>query len=76
MKKKELNEKVQLLKAGVTVEIAGDTFYAVKVPKSSVLKACELCNLDSICHGEVEEVCYELDWPFFDSWYLRLAHKL
>lgn len=74
MKQKELNEKVQLLKAGQVVEIAGDSFQAVKVPESSVWKACELCDLDCICRGEVEEVCYEMDWPFFDSWYLKLAH--
>lgn len=74
MTQKELNQKVQLLKAGVTVEIAGDTFYAVKVPESWKYRACELCELDCICRGEVAEVCKELDWPSYDRWYLKLAH--
>lgn len=74
MTQKELNEKVQLLKAGQVVEISGDWFQAVRVPKSSVWIRCELCNLDSICQGEVEDVCQELDWPIFDRFYLKLAH--
>lgn len=74
MKQKELNEKVQLLKAGQAVEIAGDWFRAVKVPESYEYRACELCELDCICRGEVAEVCSGLDWPFEDRWYLKLAH--
>lgn len=76
MKQRELNEKVQLLKAGVTVEIASDTFFAVKVPESWEYRACELCELDSICRGDVAEVCSALDWPFDDRWYLKLAHPV
>ena len=74
MKQRELYKKVQLLKAGVTVEIASDTFFAVKVPESWEYRACELCELDSICRGDVAEVCSALDWPFDDRWYLKLAH--
>ena len=74
MTRKQLNQKVQLLKAGVTVEIAGDTFYAVKVPESWQYRACDLCELDSICRGDVAEVCKEMDWPYYDRWYLKLAH--
>lgn len=76
MTEKEKNQKVQLLKAGVTVEIAGDTFYAVRVPESWEYRACELCELDCICRGEVAEVCSAMDWPFDDRWYLKLAHPL
>lgn len=74
MSQKELNQKVQLLKAGQIVEIAGDWFQAVKVPESWKYRACELCELDSICRGEVAEVCKELDWPDFTRWYLKLTH--
>ena len=74
MTQKELNRKVQLLKAGVTVEIAGDTFYAAKIPEYWKCRACEFCELDSICRGDVAKVCKELDWPDYDRWYLKLAH--
>lgn len=76
MKQKELEMKAQLLKAGQIVEIAGDNFYAVKVPESWKYRACELCELDCICRGDVAEVCSALDWPFDDRWYLKLAHPL
>lgn len=75
MRQKELNEKIQLLKAGVIVNIANDTFFAVRVPESWEYRACELCELDSICRGEVAEVCSALDWPSDDRWYLKLAHR-
>lgn len=74
MSQKELYEKVQLLKAGQIVQIAGDWFQAVKVSKYSMCDPCELCDLDSICRGDVEKVCNDMDWPFFDKWYLKLAH--
>lgn len=74
MRQKYLNEKVQLLKAGQAVEIASDWFLACKVPEGWEGAACELCQLDSICRGEVAEVCSALDWPFEDRWHLKLAH--
>lgn len=74
MRKKELNEKVQQLKAGQIVEIAGDSFQAVRVDESDGFSCCQLCELDSICRGDVVSVCSELDWPFGDKWYLKLAH--
>lgn len=74
MKQKELNRKTQLLKAGQIVEIAGDWFRACRVAEGWEGRACEACDLDSICKGEVEEVCSELDFPFNNRWYLKLAH--
>lgn len=76
MKQRELYKKVQLLKAGQVVQIADDFFQAVKVPKDSEWNACEWCSLDSICRGDVADVCNEMDWPYFDRWYLKLAHPL
>ena len=76
MKQKELYEKVQLLKAGQIVEISGDWFRAAKIPECWELRACEACELDSLCRGEVSEVCDALDRPFYDRWYLKLAHPL
>lgn len=74
MKQKELNKKAKLLKAGLAVEIAGDWFRACRVAEGWEGRACEACDLDSICRGEVEEVCSELDYPFNNRWYLKLAH--
>lgn len=74
MKQKEIYEKVQLLKAGQCVEINADWFRAVRCPDNCDARACELCDLDSICQGSVHEVCMELDWPYFNKWYLKLAH--
>lgn len=76
MKQKELYEKVQLLKAGQIVEIASDSFRACKIAEGWEGRACEACDLDSICRGDVEQVCSELDAPFGNRWYLKLAHPL
>lgn len=75
MKQKELYEKVQLLKAGQVVEIAGDCFRAFRIAEAWEGHACEACDLDCICRGDVEQVCSELDAPFGNRWYLKLAHK-
>lgn len=74
MTRKELNEKVQLLKAGQIVEIANDWFRACRVPDGWEGRACEACDLDSICRGDVQDVCSELDYPFDNKWFLKLAH--
>lgn len=74
MKQKELKKKVQLLKAGQCVEINADWFRACKVAEGWEGRACEACTLDSICQGDVHEVCIELDWPYCNKWYLKLAH--
>ena len=74
MKQKEIYEKVQLLKAGQCVEINADWFRACKVVEGWEGRACEACTLDSICQGDVEIICDELDKPFNNRYYLKLAH--
>lgn len=74
MKQKEIEEKAQLLKAGQIVEIAGDWFKACRIPDAWELRACEACDLDSICRGDVALVCDAMDRPFYSRWYLKLAH--
>lgn len=74
MKQKELYEKVQLLKAGQVVEISGDWFQAVKVDNADFESCCEKCELDSICHDDVFEVCCEMETAASHWWYLKLAH--
>ena len=74
MKQKELYEKVQLLKAGQIVEIAGDWFQAFKVDNTDFEYCCKQCQLDSICHDDVFEVCCEMETGASHWWYLKLAH--
>ena len=74
MKQRELNKKVQLLKAGQIVEIAGDWFRAVKVEDYDKNSCCEQCDLDSICRGEVFNVCCEMETAASHHWMLKLAH--
>ena len=74
MKQKELYEKVQLLKAGQVVEIAGDNFQAFRVAEGWEGQACDACELDSICKGDVALVCEEMDSISERRWYLKLAH--
>lgn len=75
MKQKELYEKAQLLKAGQVVEIAGDWFRACRVEEAWEGRACDACDLDSLCKGDVALVCDELDKPFNNRYYLKLAHR-
>lgn len=74
MTKKELREKVALLKDGQVVQIEGDFFRAVRLLDDWQVRACEACDLDSVCRGDVAIVCTELDHPLYTKWYLKLAH--
>jgi len=74
MKHGELVEKVALLRDGQCVEIAGDWFRAVRIAEGWEVRACEACDLDSICQGDVAIVCSELDKPLYTKYYLKLAH--
>ncbi|MBQ6127737.1 hypothetical protein IJI69_03540 [Candidatus Saccharibacteria bacterium] len=74
MTEKELREKVALLKDGQVVQIEGDFFKAVRLPDDWKVRACEACDLDSVCRGEVANVCTSLDHPLYTKWYLKLAH--
>lgn len=74
MKQKELREKVALLKDGQVVQIAGDFFRACRVAEGWEDRVCDECDLDSICKDDVALVCDALDWPFYNRYYLKLAH--
>ena len=76
MSRKELLEKVALLKSGLVVEISGDTFYATRVEAPYKSSACELCDLDSICRHDVFEVCCEMESLSSHGWLLHLAHPV
>lgn len=74
MTQKELYEKVQLLKAGQIVEINGDNFRAKLAADWDDVILCNLCELDSICHGDVAIICDAMDTPESRHWFLKLAH--
>lgn len=76
MKQRELNKKVQLLKAGQVVKINGDFFRAVKFENVDRIDICTLCDLDSICHDDVLDVCCEMESPGSRHWILKLAHPV
>lgn len=76
MSQKELYEKVQLLKAGQIVEIAADWFRASRIPIEWDMHACDACDLDSICRGDVLDVCCEMESADSHHWLLKLAHNV
>lgn len=76
MKQRELYKKVQLLKAGQVVQIAGDFFRAVKVNDDDPTTLCNACDLDSICHDDVLDVCIAMEAPRNHGWMLKLAHPV
>ena len=75
MKQKELLEKVALLKDGQIVEIENDWFQAVRLPEYWDEDPCNICELDSICRGDVNTICAALEDYGRCRWYLKLAHK-
>ena len=74
MKQKDLTTKAALLKDGQIVEIAGDWFRAIRLNSAEFDLTCDYCDLDSICHGDVSDVCRELETSGSSNWILKLAH--
>ena len=74
MRERELAKKVALLKDGQIVEIEGDYFRAVRLEDDMPFGLCNECKLDSICRGDVLEVCCEMETAGSHRWMLRLAH--
>ena len=75
MKEKELNRKVQLLKDGQIVKIDGDNFRAIRIPDDSPHSPCEMCCIDSLCQGDILEVCTEMETLGSRHWYLDFAYS-
>ena len=72
MKKNELHEKVELLKAGQRVEIDGLHFSAKRLHPAFNCSPCYECNVDCLCRGNIAEVCTMLDFMSKSVWYLHL----
>ena len=75
MTQKELYEKAQLLKAGQIVEITGNFFTAVQTYNWESSSSCDQCDLDSICRGDVFDVCLAMETLKSHHWMLKLANK-
>lgn len=74
MRQRELRQKAALLKDGQVVRIGGDFFKAARLPECWDESPCNICELDSICHDDITDVCNELDGLRPYKWYLKLAH--
>lgn len=69
---KKLYNKIALLKSGQVVQLGDDFFRARPISRQDI-DPCDVCQLDSICHGFVRDVCKELDFLSTKRWYLELA---
>lgn len=72
MNLREISKKVALLKAGQIVEINGLMFSAKRIDDNDEPIPCLYCNVDCLCHGDIAEVCTELDFVSKSVWYLYL----
>lgn len=73
MKLTEIAKKAQLLKSGGIVQIDGLMFKAMKIEGGSFIDCCSLCDLDSICRGDVFDICVEMETKASHNWILQLA---
>ena len=73
MKHDPLYEKAVRLAEGGIVEIAGHFVRAVNVPGDE--NPCELCEMDSVCHMEMTDLCAELDGYTRSKNLLKFAYK-
>ena len=76
MNAKQIKKKCQLLKAGQVVEIDGNFFRAIRLSAIGWSSPCYVCTLDSICKGNVADVCANLDTFPDDGWLLKLASEV
>ena len=72
MRKRELAQKVELLKDGQIVRIDGLYFSAKKVNEYFPPNPCDYCDVDCLCKGDVAEICDELNLHSKSVWYLHL----
>lgn len=68
------HDKAIRLVEGGFVEIDGHVVAARKA--TSMEFSCDLCEMDSICHGEIPELCVECDSITQGDYYFVLAENL
>lgn len=71
MKQKELHEKAIRLIEGGCVEVDGLVVRAIKVPFG--FDACNECDMDCLCKGDIADLCSEIDWIYDSRYLLKLA---
>lgn len=72
MTEKEIAKSASLLRNGIPVKIDGNWFRAIHLHKVEALYECYFCKVDSLCQGNVNRICYELDPTYQTSWILEL----
>lgn len=70
---REIDEKVQLLRAGQVVEINDLCFRAksIEVPDGDL--ECLYCSVDCMCKGDIPEVCMSLETRQRPHWILEIV---
>lgn len=68
-----LYEKAVRLAEGGIVEIAGHFVKAMNVPRDE--NPCKLCNMDSVCHMEMVDLCAEVDGYTRSPHILKFAYE-
>lgn len=71
MTKKGLHDKAIRLIEGGLVEVDGLVVRAVKVP--SFFDACNECEMDCLCKGDIADLCCEIEWINESHYFLKLA---
>lgn len=76
MKKKKLTlhqKAIRLLEGGF-VDVDGHSVAAKVAPNDDF--SCDICEMDSICHAEMSELCNEVSYIKQKDYYLVLAENL
>lgn len=72
MTEKEILKKASLLRNKRPVEIDGNWYRAIQLFDDAAYNECFFCEVDSLCQGNVKEICSELDSSHHTSWLLEL----
>lgn len=72
MTEKEIAKSASLLRNGQPVKIDGNWFKAIQLFGEEAFYECHICKVDSLCHGNVNRICWELDPSHHTSWILEL----
>lgn len=72
MTEKEIAKSASLLRNRIPVKIDGNWYRASRLYGGEAFYECNICNVDSLCQGNVSRICWELDPTHQTSWLLEL----
>lgn len=72
MTEKQIRDKASLLRNKQPVEIDGNWYRAHQIFGEEAFYECHVCKVDSLCHANVNKVCWALDPTHKTSWILEL----